>query len=215
MSFWDMFTGGKNPADASKPYYDQIPGATNPYFQPYFNNGINAGQNLEGQYSGLMNDPGGMMNKFGESYKESPGMKFAIQKALQASGNAAASGGMAGSPQHSQQNMQLANDIASQDYNNWMDKALGLYGKGLSGNEQFYNTGANAGKNQADFIAQTLAQQGNAAFNGQAQKNKNQADLWGNIFTGIGNAGSGGLFGAFKNFNFPGMGPSSNMYGGG
>src|ERR1700690_1331158 len=102
--------GFKNPADAASPYYGQIPGQTNPYFEPYFNNGVNSGKTLNDQYSGLMNDPGGMMNKFGESYKESPGMKFAIQQALQASGNAAAAGGMAGSPQHEQQNMQLAND---------------------------------------------------------------------------------------------------------
>jgi hypothetical protein len=192
--------GFKNPADAASPYYSQIPGATSPYFDPYINAGKNAIPGLEGQYKGLMGDPGGMMNKFGESYKESPGMKFAIQQALQASGNAAAAGGMAGSPQHSQQNMQLANDIASQDYNNWMQNALGLYGQGLTGSQGLAGMGLNAGKSQADMIAQALAAQANNAYEGQAAENEN-TNSWFNKAGQLAGAGAGfavgGPFGAY------------------
>ena len=75
------------------------------------------------------------MNQMGKSYQESPGLKNQIAQAMQGSGHAAAAGGMAGSPQHEQQNMQLSSDIASKDYNNWMQNALGLYNSGLSGQQ--------------------------------------------------------------------------------
>lgn len=210
----NFFGGGKNPADKAMPYYNQIPGQTNQYYQPYFEAGTSTLPGLQQQYGALTSDPGSMMNKFGESYKSSPGLEFAIQQALQASGNAAAAGGMAGSPQHQQQNMQLANDIASQDYNNWMNNALGLYGAGLSGQQGLAGMGQTAGQNQADMIAQTLAQQGNLQFQGQAQKNKNQSDLFGNLFKGAGMA-LGGPYGAFGNVPWFNRDLGSNMYGGG
>ena len=165
--------GFKNPADAASPYYSQIPQQTNQFYQPYFNAGTNALPGLEEQYGGLMNDPGGMLNKFGQSYQQSPGLNFAIQQALQGSGNAAAAGGMAGSPQHSQQNMQLASDIASKDYNNWLGQAIGLYNSGLTGQQGLANMGQQAGQQNADMISQALAAQANIAYNGQAAQNEN------------------------------------------
>ena len=36
---------------------------------------------------------------------------------------------MAGSPQHEQENMQLATNLGNQEYNGWLTKALGLYAK--------------------------------------------------------------------------------------
>jgi hypothetical protein len=95
---------------------------------------------------------------------------------------------MAGSPQHEQQNMQLATNLANQDYGNWMQNALGLYGSGLSGQQGMAGMGQQAGQSMADMIAQTLAQKGNLAFQGQSQRNQNRSDIWGNIFKGAGNA---------------------------
>jgi hypothetical protein len=204
MGFFDMFGGGKNPADAAMPFLNQIPGQTNQFYQPYFNAGTSALPGLQEQYGGLLNDPGAMMNKFGESYQSSPGLQFQIQQALGGAGNAAAAGGMAGSPQHEQQNMQLANNIASQDYNNWMKNAIGLYGQGLTGQQGLANMGQQAGQSNADMLAQTLAQQGNLAFNGAQQQNQNKSDMWNNVFK-LGGAAVGGAvggpWGAFAGYN--------------
>jgi hypothetical protein len=112
---------------------------------------------------------------------------------MQRSGHAAAAGGMAGSPQHEQQNMQLSSDIASQDYNNWMGNALGLYNQGLSGQQGMAGMGQNAGNNMANMIAQMLAQQGNSAFAGQNQQNQGMMD-WVKLF-GQGLGGLSGIFG--------------------
>lgn len=188
--FSDMFSGGKNPADSAMPYLNQIPGQTQKYQQPYFEAGKSQIPGLQDQYGQLLNDPGGRMNKIGESFKESPGFKFAMQQALQGGNHAAAAGGMAGSPQHEQQNMQLATDLGNQEYNNWMKNALGEYNQGLQGSQGMANQGQQAGQSMADMIAQTLAQQGNLAFNGQQQQNQNKTDMWGNILKGAGSLGA-------------------------
>jgi hypothetical protein len=195
----NLFGGGKNPADAAMPYLNQIPGQTQQYQQPWFDAGKNMIPGLSDQYNQLMNDPSKRLNEIGAGYKESPGFKFAMQQALQGSGHAAAAGGMAGSPQHEQQNMQLSNDIASKDYNDYMQNALGMYGMGLNGGQNMSNQGQQSGQSMADMIAQTLAQQGNLAFQGQAQKNKNQSDMWGNIFKGAGSLAAFNPWGMFGN----------------
>jgi hypothetical protein len=171
--FFPQFFGGGNtdPSKGAMEYLHQIPGQIAPYFDPYINAGKGAIGTLQGQYGNLLGNPGGMLNQIGQGYQQSPGFKFAMQQALQGSGNAAAAGGMAGSPQHQQQNMQLASDIASQDYNNWMHNALGLYGQGLSGEQGLYAGGLQAGTSMADQIAQMLASKAQLSYAGQASQN--------------------------------------------
>lgn len=181
-----MFGGNADPGKAANKYLDQIPGQTNQYFDPYFQAGKNQLGGLSDQYGQLMNDPGGKFNQIGQSFQQSPGFKFAMEQALKGSGNAAAAGGMAGSPMHEQQNMQMATDMANQDYYNYMQGATGLYGQGLTGGQNMANMGQQAGQSQADMIAQALAQKGNMAYEGQ--KYKNESSPWGTI---------GGLLGAF------------------
>jgi hypothetical protein len=186
MSWFGNLFGGKNPADTAMPYLNQIPGQTSPYMQPYFDAGKGALNPLQDQYSQLLNDPGGHMNKIGESYQQSPGFKFALEQALTAAQHSSNAGGMAGTPTDQFNQMGVATGLANQDYNNWMTNALGQYNKGLSGEQGLAQMGQTAGQNLADMIAQTLAQQGNLEFQGQAQQNQNKNDMWGNIFKGAG-----------------------------
>jgi len=191
--------GGKNPADAAMPYLNQIPGQTQQYYQPFFDAGKGAIGPLQEQYQKLLGDPGGWLNKIGEGYQQSPGFKSAMEQAMQAGGHAAAAGGMAGTNTDQFQRMKMATDLSNQDYNNYLQGALGLYGQGLSGEQGMAGMGQQAGNSMADMIAQTLAQQGNLAFQGQAQKNKNQSDMWGNIFKGAGSLAAFNPWGMFGN----------------
>ena len=208
MGFFDFLSGGKNPADSAMPYLDKIPGQTSPYMQPFFEAGKGSLPGLQEQYQNLLGDPGGFINKIGGSYQQSPGFKFALQQALQSGGNAAAAGGMAGSP------MQVATGLANQDYGNWMQNALGLYGQGLHGQQDLAHMGQQSGQSMADMIAQTLAQQGNLAFQGQAQKNQNKSDMWGNAFKLAGGLafGPAGYMGADALFGHQGR-PAMPMDG--
>lgn len=150
--------GGKNPADSANDYFNQIPGVMKPYFDPWINQGLH---------------PGETINDIGKNYQQSPGYKFAMQQALQGGQHMANAGGMSGSPQAQQQGMQLASDIASQDYNNWMQNALGVRQTGQQASTQL---GENLGSN--------LSQQGQYAYGGQAGQNQADSQMWGNIFGG-------------------------------
>lgn len=205
--------GGKNPAPAAQNYIQNIPGMTSPYFAPYFNAGVNQLPSLEEQYGQLTEDPTAKYAQFGGGYSQSPGFKFALDQALQASRNAAAAGGMAGSPQHEQENMQVATGLANQDFNNYMDRIAKLYGVGLQGKQNLAAAGQQAGSSLADMIANTLAQSGNLAYRGQQEKNSAQNSLLG----GLGRLG-GAALSAFSPFSDIGSlfngGMSSDMYGG-
>ena len=106
---------------------------------------------------------------------------------------------MAGSPQHQQQSMQTANDIASQDYNDYINHILGLYGYGLQGEQGLGQQGYEASRGYGDILGSNLAQQGQLAYEGQAGQNANRSGLFNNLISGaatIGGAALGGPWGA-------------------
>ena len=120
----------------------------------------------------LMNNPGDVMNKIGGGFKESPGYQFQLQQGQNAANNAAAAGGMAGSPMHEQHNMELATNLANQDYNNWIKNAMGMYGQGLQGEQGMYDIGSRAGIGLGEDLASMRAQQGRMAYEEAAGKNQ-------------------------------------------
>jgi hypothetical protein len=186
----DWFTGYEDPAKAGKSYLEKIPGQVGPYFDPFIKRGERAGGALEGQYGKLLNDPGGMVNKFGEGYQKSPGFDFALKQALQGAGHAASAGGMAGSPAHENESMGIATQMANQDYMKWLDRVLGMYGKGLSGEENMYGKGFEGSKSMADMIAQMLAGEAGMEYGGAQQHNQFIGDILKSIIQG-GSAAAG------------------------
>ena len=172
---------GKDPSKDAMKYLDQIGGKISPYFDPYINAGKWALPGMQEQFGKLVNDPAAMLNKIGAGYQKSPGFDFAMKQALQGAGHAAAAGGMAGSPMHEQQNMDLATNLANQDYNNWLQQATGMYNTGLSGMGGMANMGFNASKSLADQIAQAMAAKAQLSYAGQANKNQGMSGIFGGI----------------------------------
>lgn len=190
-----------NPASAAMPYLDKIPEAMRPYYQPYIDRGNRAGNQLEGQYGEMTGNPGGLYDRLGAGYKESPGYQFKLHQALMAGDNAAAAGGMAGSNQHQFQNQETAEGLASQDYNDYMSKILGLYNGGISGEQDFNKQGFGASTDYGTSIANALASEGKYAAYGTDQRNqynqaraKSDADMWGNL-AGFAGTAAGFAFG--------------------
>jgi hypothetical protein len=184
-----MMGNYKNPADSAMGYMNQAPGMLNQYLSPYINAGQQQLPGLQNQYSQLMNNPGGRMNEIGQGFHESPGFQFALKQALQGSGHAAAAGGMAGSPQHEFQNMGIATDMGNQEYNHWMQNALGMYGTGLQGSQGLYDTGAKTGTAMGEDLASLLAHQAGLAYQGQNAENQHQGGMWGSLMGGLGTLG--------------------------
>jgi hypothetical protein len=185
-----MLAPWENPSDAGMNYMNQIPAQLQKYMSPYIDAGTRQLPGLESQYGQLMNDPGGRMNQIGQSYHQSPGFQFAMQQALQGAGHAAAAGGMAGSPQHEQQNMGLATNLANQDYNEWLSNALGMYSKGLQGSQGLYDTGAKTGMQMGEDMSSVLANQAKLAYEGQNTENEHEGGEWGSFLGGAGQLAS-------------------------
>lgn len=177
--------GGKNPADASSKYYDQIPDTLKQYLGQYVNSGKNAMGDLEKDYGNLMNDPGSILARLGKGYTESPGFKFERDQGLNSINNAAAAGGMMGTNMHQQQSGELATNLANRDYGDYLKNAMGMYGQGLHGKQGINEMGYGASNNLAQMLAQTLMSKGNMAYEGQAAKNKSDAGSWADIFSGV------------------------------
>ena len=182
---YDLFGKQPNPYDRADQYWQQIGKQSNQYNQPYYQAGVDQLGGLSDQYGQIMSNPGGKFNQIGESFHESPGFKFQVQQALANNQASQAAGGMAGSPMHEQQNMQLANDLANKDYYNYMQGAMGLYGQGLGGAQTMAGMGQQAGNNMAEMIAQQLAQQGQGAFAGQQYANQKKSNAFGNLTGGL------------------------------
>ena len=188
MGFFDSLFGGhkSNPANSALPYINNIPGQTAPMFQPYMNAGQNALTILQNQYKDLLGDPSKKIKQIGAGYKESPGLNFAIQKALGSLDRQNIANGMGGSPMNREQDIETATGYANQDYNNYMQNALGLYGKGLTGEQGFASGGLGASTNMASMIANALAQSGNLTYAGQQNQNNARNSLIGGIGSGLG-----------------------------
>ena len=181
--------GSKDPMKEANKYYDQIPGMMKPYYDPY----VQAGQH---QIPGLVmmnilisaKDPGSIIARLAGGYQKSPGYNFQLGEGERAIGNAAAAGGMAGTAQHQQQAGTMANNLANQDFQQYLQQAMGLYGRGLGGKEGLMDQGYKAGSSLSENLAQLLGRKGDLAYKERAflDKQKNNNGMWNNIFGGLG-----------------------------
>ena len=160
------FFGNKDPSEAAR-MIDNIPGRVKPFLNPYIGAGQGAIPYLQQQYAGLTSDPSGFINRIGAGYKESPGFKFALEKALAGGNRASAAGGMGGSPSSSLWGMETAQGLASQDYNTFLQNALSQYGLGLKGEEGLANMGEKAATGYGDLLSQALSQEAKMKYGGQ------------------------------------------------
>lgn len=183
----------KNPAAEAGKYLDQIPGQIKPYYDPYINAGRSALGTAQGEYNTGINDPNSTYNKLAQGYKESPGYKFQLQKALGAAQNASAAGGMLGTPQDQQQQAQVASDISSQYFEKYLNHMFGIYNQGVAGNQHISDEGFDASTSYGNALGQVTGQKANNAYNQANSDNQDRQRNWSNIIGGVG--------GAFQGYN--------------
>lgn len=191
MAIWDSIFGGSDPYDEAAEYLDKIEPMLRGIYDPYVDYGMRAMPTLEEQYAMLLSDPGALYSMMGQGFESSPGYQFQLDQAMNAANQSAAAGGMAGTPAHQQQAMGYAQGLAGQDYQNYMNQMMNLYGRGLSGTEGQLQTGYGAGNQLASGLSGLYGSQANLASSQAAAQNKQLASLLG----GIGGAAlSGGWF---------------------
>ena len=183
--FDSLFGGGSDPAEefakSMAGYEEMLLG----YYQPFMDQTFSQLGNLEQQYSMLLSNPGALYDMMAMGFSASPGYQYQVDQSMNAANSAAAAGGMAGTNAHQTTAMTQANNLANQDFNNYMSQMTNLYSKGLSGTENLhqmnYKTGYSASTDMARYIAELMqAEAGIAAQQAQAE-----SDFWGQL-TGMG-----------------------------
>lgn len=205
---------GKNPSEGAINTLNGIPGKVNPYYKPYQESGGRALGSLEDQNKGLLG--GTTQNDLGKGYKESPGYQYALQQALGAGNNAAASGGILGTPQHQEQNMGVAQGLAAKDYQNYMDRQTDLYKTGYGGTENLNQQGYNANKEMGDTVGNVENLKAGYQYAGDAGKNEQKKAMWEQLISGLGTAGGayfGGPVGGVAGSSFSEL--IKHLFGGG
>jgi len=158
MPFSTLYGLYQDPGKAASQYTNQVPGETQKFNQPYIDRGQSYMDAMDPSVRQGISDPGQFQNDINQNYTQSKGYQFSLDEQLGAAENAAAAGGMAGSPMHQQQNMQLANNIAQQDFNTWADRNANLYGMNMNSANQGIDRGYNAGGRQSDAVSTSLNQ---------------------------------------------------------
>jgi hypothetical protein len=182
---------GGNPASAVGKELGKIPGKLAPYYDPYIQAGQRAIPGMEEQYGRLINDPTSLMTQLGQQFSASPGYEYAKNQAMTAINNKAAAGGMGGSPAAQEAVAGAVTGLANQDYYNFLNHAIGLYGKGLEGQGNLYKGGLESSDALASIIGSVMAQ--------QAGQKGEESSWWGNIGSALGGIGgfmAGGPAGA-------------------
>lgn len=191
-------------------YLNQIPDELKQYMMPYVSAGQGALGRVGSEYGNLLSDPNAIINRIGAGYHESPGYQWRLGQGENAINNAAAAGGMAGTAQHQQEAGQLAENLANQDYWDFVDKGLGLYGTGLQGEQGLAAQGATTAGDLSTSLANLL--QGRAGLSYQRGLNQNQqnSDLMSSIMSYLAAKKPGSI----PNYaNFPGFSPSQPTAG--
>ena len=102
-------------------------------FDPYYQAGTEGLGTLQEQLAKMYGDPSALYAQLGAGYQQSPGFQYNVDAATKAAQRAAAAGGQLGSPAEQQALAQQVSGMASQDFGDYMNKVLGLYGGGIQG----------------------------------------------------------------------------------
>lgn len=157
MAYKSLF-GGSQGFDISgaSGYLGQIPDVLKKYFEPYQE----------------MLDPTSKLKELGGGFTASPGYQYSLSQAMKGIGSAAAAGGMAGSPMQQQQAAGTAQGLASQDYGQYMQRAMGMFGQGAAGYRGLGEDLASNLMSQAHL--QQLQQEEEAK-----EREQSSSDMWG------------------------------------
>jgi hypothetical protein len=200
----DLFGGGNNdsgsnPMNAANQFLNQIPGIGQTYYNPYIGMGFDAAGQNKGQYESMMNDPTGFINKLMEAYKPSEGYNFQKGQLTKEMGNTAAAGGIAGTPLDQMNQAEGIQGLLSKDMQQFLSNSLGVFGRGLSGEEGIASRGFDASKSLADLMGGAANQQGGLAFQNAQQNQSNKNGMLQALAKALGlgvGAFSGGIPGA-------------------
>jgi len=194
MSFVSNIFGSKkssNPAAKAMPYLENLPNELSQYYDPYIQQGSNAGQYLAPQYQSMATMPAQNINDLLSQYQASPAYQYQLDESLRAAGNTAAAGGYRGDLENIKESARIAEALSGDDMYRWLGTVLGQQQSGLAGSQGLYDAGMGASFNKAGDISNIRGTQAQLAFQGQREKNAQRSALISGLLQAItGGAGS-------------------------
>jgi hypothetical protein len=190
-----MFPSYQNPANAAMPFLQQQMGQVSPYYQPFIDTGNNA-MNQYFQNAQQLATPGGasnIYNQIGQGFSMNPGQTQAMTNATTQANQAAAAGGMAGTPSEQLAVANQINNMSYSDFNDYMNQALGLYGMGNQNLGDLTHLGYGASNQLGEDWMKNLSEMAGLSYAGASNENKLKAQqaqqMSGLLGTGISLAG--------------------------
>jgi len=163
-----LYGGQPNPANKAMPYLNEA----QKQYEPFQQQGQEAGRRYSDTTRSMLENPGEYLANLSKGYEQSPGYQFRRDEALRGASNSAAAGGFAGTLGDRRSEAGIADAMAGEDFQNWLQNVLGVQNKGLFGQQDIYNKGYGA----TSDIANILGSKGGLQFQGQREQNKTQQD---------------------------------------
>ena len=200
MGFFDSIFGGNksNPANAAMPYLNQIPQVAQQNLGPWQQQGQQAQQQNQQQYSRMINDTPNYLQELRASYTPSGGYAFREEQARKAHRGMSSAQGRTSTPENEAALQDLIRQLSAQDEGQYLDRILGIQGMGLQGNENISNRGYGAAGDINSTLGNTLGAQASLAYKGQENKNAQRNELF-KLLAQITGNGVGQLFGGGDN----------------
>lgn len=179
--FGGLFGNSDAPYKDAMKEYERYAGKAEGVQNPFLNFG-KEGMPLFQNWLKGMQDPSKFINSLMGGYQESPFAKFQQEQGLRAAQNMGSASGLTGSTPLTQFAQQNAQNISSQDMQNWLGRVLGIntqYGQGL---EHQIGTGQNAANALTGMYGDMGRQMGEAAYGREAAKNQDRSNMWGGLF---------------------------------
>lgn len=165
------FGNSGSPYEAAMGPYKQFNNQAASYQNPF----VQAGQNALAPYQnmlGNMSNPSQFINTLMSQYQQSPWAKFSTQQGLNANTNAASASGLIGSTPYQQAGQQYAQNISSQDMQNWLGNTLGINNQALQGYGNLIQGGQGAANQLTNLYGNEAAGMGNLAYGQQQGQNQ-------------------------------------------
>lgn len=177
--------GGFGDEDVEEPL-NQIPDEIKKYLDQYINTGADATGRANTEFGRMLSNPNDIIEQLSKGYKPSAGYQFKLGQGVNAVNSANAAGGMVGTEQNKQQGAQLAEHLADEDFQNYLNTALGVYNTGAAGTLGLSNQGATAASDLSTSLANVLGSKATLRNAGNANRNQASSGLMQGILEYLG-----------------------------
>lgn len=169
----------EDPAEEALKYTGGMEDMLLEYLGPYREKGLKAQDALFREFLILLNNPSLKYDSLTGGFEESPGYQYTYDQSMNAVNQAAAAGGMSGSPAHQQQASEQSAAVANQEFYNYVDDMMQLYFKGLGIGGDINQMGYGASSTIAETLAQNIWKEAQLGALSQMGKNQSSGSIWG------------------------------------